>query len=155
MWTHVAVTRDDKGALRIYLNGELDQADGKPEPKPLKNLRIGQSNVPTGTGASLAEYRVWSVCRTPEEIRAGFNRTFPGEKPAGLVLQLTGSEWGALNGSARVAKTTDFPHVLTPDEAKAMDAKYVKFHDLATKSGNKDTGKSLFFPAASSRRTTR
>lgn len=143
MWTHVAVTRDAAGHLKIYLNGELDQAEGKPEPKDLKGLRIGQSNVPQGTGASLAEYRVWNVCRTPEEIRAGFNRTFPGQKPAGLALQLSGDTWGGLNGSAKVAKTTDFPHVLTPDESKAMDDKYAKFHALATKSGNKETGKAL------------
>ena len=139
----MAVTRDAAGHLKIYLNGELDQAEGKPEPKDLKGLRIGQSNVPQGTGASLAEYRVWNVCRTPEEIRAGFNRTFPGQKPAGLALQLSGDTWGSLNGSAKVAKTTDFPHVLTPEEAKAMDDKYAKFHALATKPGNKETGKAL------------
>lgn len=143
MWTHVAVTRDAAGHLKIYLNGELDQAEGKPEPKDLKGLRIGQSNVPQGTGASLAEYRVWNICRTPEEIRANFNRTFPGDKPAGLTLQLTGDNWGALNGSARLVKTTDFPHVLTLDQAKAMDEKYAKFHALATKPGNKENGKAL------------
>jgi putative membrane-bound dehydrogenase-like protein len=143
MWTHVAVTRDAAGHFRIYLNGELDQSEGKPEPKPLKKLRIGHSNVPQGTGASLSEYRVWNVCRTPEEIRANFDRTFPGEKPADLVIQRSGADWGPLNGSARVVKTTDFPAVMTGEQAKAMDAKYAKFHALATKPGNAEQGKLL------------
>jgi putative heme-binding domain-containing protein len=144
MWTHVAVTRDASGHFKIYLNGELDQAGGKPGPKDLKGLRIGHSNVPQGTGASLAEYRVWNVCRTPDEIRANFNRTFGGQTgPTGLALQCTGDNWGALNGSARVAKTTDYPAVLSEEQAKAMDAKYAKFHALAVKPGNKETGKAL------------
>ncbi len=143
MWTHVAATRDASGRFRLYLNGEPDLAESKVELKDLKSLRIGHSNVPQGTGASLAEFRVWNVCRTADEIRANFDRTFPGEKPAGLVLQRSGADWGALNGSARVAKTTDFPAVMTEEQAKAMDAKYAKFHALATKPGNAEQGKLL------------
>jgi len=143
MWTHVAATRDASGRFRLYLNGEPDLAESKVELKDLKSLRIGHSNVPQGTGASLAEFRVWNVCRTADEIRATFDRTFPGEKPAGLVLQRSGTDWGALNGSARVAKTTDFPAVMTEEQAKAMDAKYAKFHALATKPGNAEQGKLL------------
>ncbi len=143
MWTHVAVTRDGAGAMRIYINGELDQAEGKPDGAVFKNLQIGRSNVVAGTGAMLAEYRVWNVCRTAQEIRANFDRTFGGEKPAGLVKQLTGETWGELNGGAKVARTTDFPAVMSGDEAKAMDAKYVKYHALATKAGDKEAGKAL------------
>jgi putative membrane-bound dehydrogenase-like protein len=145
LWTHVAVTRDDAGRLRIYLNGEPDLAESKVEPKPLKHLRIGHSNVPQGTGASLAEFRVWSVCRTAEEIRGSFDRTYPTDRTdqSNLVLQRTGADWGALNGSARIAKTADYPAVLTDEQAKAMDAKYAKYHALATKPGNAEQGKLL------------
>jgi putative heme-binding domain-containing protein len=145
LWTHVAVTRDDAGRFRIYLNGEPDLAESKVEPKPLKHLRIGHSNVPQGTGASLAEFRVWNVCRTAEEIRGSFDRTYPADRTdqSNLVLQRTGADWGALNGSARIAKTADYPAVLTDEQAKAMDAKYAKYHALATKSGSAEQGKLL------------
>ncbi|HWB03512.1 MAG TPA: PVC-type heme-binding CxxCH protein [Verrucomicrobiales bacterium] len=139
MWTHVAVTRDDKGMLKIYLNGEQDKAQSKPVTRPLKSLRIGGSIVNKGTSGALSEFRVWNVCRTPEEIRGAFDRTFPA-RPAGLVVQLTGADWGELLGGARIAKTTDFPAVLTPEEAKAVDAKYTKFHALAEKPGDPAQG---------------
>ncbi|HEX2746460.1 MAG TPA: PVC-type heme-binding CxxCH protein, partial [Verrucomicrobiales bacterium] len=140
MWTHVGVTRNAAGALKIYINGEQDKAEGKPVTHPLKNLRFGQSNTPKGTAGAFSEFRVWNVCRTPEEMRASFDRTFP-VPPAGLVVQYTGNNWGELHGGARVARTTDFPSVLTPDEAKAMDVKYAKFHALAEKPGDIAQGK--------------
>jgi len=140
MWTHVALTRDDKGVLKIYMNGEQDKAEGRPVTRPLKNLRLGGSIVPKGTAGAFSEFRVWNVCRSAEDIRAAFDRTFP-TPPAGLEVQFTGTNWGELHGGARVARTTDFPNVLTPEEAKAMDAKYTKFHAIAEKPGDAAQGK--------------
>ncbi len=140
MWTHLAVTRDAQGKMKIYTNGEPDKAESKTVTRDLKNLRIGHSTALQGTSAAFAEYRVWNVCRTPEEIRANFDRSFPAA-PAGLVVQHSGTDWGTLGGTARVAKTTDFPAVLTPDEAKAADAKFTKYRALAEMPGNADQGK--------------
>ncbi len=134
-WTHVCVTRDAAGAFRIYLNGELDQADGRPDPRKYEHLAIGRTNVPKGTAAALAEYRIWSVCRTPEQVRADFDRTYDG-KPAGLVFyQPLDSRWEKLKAPARMTKTPDFPNVITPAAAKALDEKFAKFRALAGKPG--------------------
>jgi putative membrane-bound dehydrogenase-like protein len=143
MWTHIAVTRDEQGHLRIYLNGEPDQAEGKPDAATFQNLRIGRSNVPAGTAAALAEFRIWKTCRSPQQIRAGFDRSFAGSQPDGLARQFSSNSWGKLHGTAKVARTTDFPAVMTDAEAAAMDAKYAKFHALASQPGDPAIGKSL------------
>jgi putative heme-binding domain-containing protein len=135
VWTHVAVTRDGDGRFKIYLNGELDQADGTPDPRAYEGLAIGRSNVATGTGAQLAEYRIWKTCRTPDEIRAVFDRTQLPATPALAYYRPAAAAWDALHGPARVAKTMDFPPLVTPEAARSLDEKFAHFRTLAEKPG--------------------
>ena len=135
VWTHVAVTRDGDGRFKIYLNGELDQADGTPDPRAYEGLAIGRSNVATGTGAQLAEYRIWKTCRTPDEIRAVFDRTELPATPALAYYRPAAAAWDALHGPARVAKTMDFPPLVTPEAARSLDQKFAHFRTLAEKPG--------------------
>jgi hypothetical protein len=41
LWTHVAITRDAAGNVKLYQNGELDAVGTKPMPQPIKDCRIG------------------------------------------------------------------------------------------------------------------
>jgi hypothetical protein len=52
LWTHLAVTRDDKGIIRIYQNGELDAEGTKPAPTTWKNCQIGWSGPAKAPKAS-------------------------------------------------------------------------------------------------------
>jgi putative membrane-bound dehydrogenase-like protein len=133
VWTHVAVTRDADGRFKLYLNGELDQADGRPDPREYAGLAIGRSNVPEGTAAQLAEFRIWQTCRSADEIRAAFDRT--GLDPAPAYYRPLNVAWDALHGPARVVKTMDFPPLVTPEAAKALDARFAHFRGLAEKPG--------------------
>ena len=133
VWTHVAVTRDAEGRFRLYLNGELDQADGKPDPRPYAGLAIGRSNVPQGTAAQFAEFRIWQSCRSADEIRAAFDRT--GLDPAPAYYRPLNAAWDSLHGPARMVKTMDFPPLVTPEAAKALDARFAHFRTLAEKPG--------------------
>ena len=74
VWTHVAVTRDAAGHFKIYLNGELDRAAGKPDPRRYENVDIGRTNAPKGTAGAITEFRVWNRERTAAEIRSYFDR---------------------------------------------------------------------------------
>ena len=133
VWTHVAVTRDADGHFKLYLNGELDQADGRPDPREYTGLAVGRSNVPQGTAAQLAEFRIWHSCRTADEIRAAFDRT--GLDPAPAYYRPLHAAWDALHGPARLIKTMDFPPLVTPEAAKALDARFAHFRALAEKPG--------------------
>jgi len=146
LWTHVAVSRDETGRFRIYLDGELDNADGKPLKETFTNLGIGRVAPPTvGTAATLAEYRVWNRCRTADEIRADFDRSFEGEAlPPGLVKYFPGSgSWGKLNGGARIVRTLDPPPILTATESRALAEKMAKYRIIAEKAGNPGHGKQV------------
>lgn len=72
-WFHVAVTRDDSGILRIYLNGELDAVSTRAWTEPFEDLDVGRTQpliyppLP-GTQGSLAEFRVWNRARSGREI---------------------------------------------------------------------------------------
>jgi len=94
LWTHVAVTRESEGNFKIYLDGELDQAECRPLKDTFSNLDIGRVAIPKGTGAMLAEYRIWNRCRTADEIRADFDRSFE------LAQMPVAPEAGSIGGTS-------------------------------------------------------
>ncbi len=144
-WTHIAVTRSDKGEFKIYLNGELDNDKGKSSTATIKNLSVGRANVGNGTSGSLMEYRVWNVERNASEIRDNCNFSFQGDaKPAGLVHYFPGDDWGKLGGGARVDATSDLPMLVSGDEARELKAKFDTFRKHAEAAGDAVQGKALF-----------
>ncbi len=154
LWTHVAATRDAAGKWKLYINGELDTADSKLAPQKIENPRIGATGAPGGTEGAFAEYRIWNRERTAGEIRDNFDRslvaaTAPSQvvlaasSPRdGLVFHATGETgWGKLGAGAKIAKTNDFPPILTPDESIALDVKFSKYRALAAQPGDAARGK--------------
>ncbi|MBN8249322.1 MAG: c-type cytochrome, partial [Verrucomicrobia bacterium] len=142
-WTHVAMTRDAQGTFRIYLNGALDATSTGQDSRTFENLDIGRSNVPGGTAADLAYYRLWAVCRTPEEIRDHAQVEVPANAP-GLVYRGQGNHWGALGPAATIEQTADRPPVMTSDDAEALQRRFRRFRTLAAETGDPVRGASLF-----------
>ncbi len=148
-WTHIAVTRDSQGVLRLYLNGELDSTDDRKVTAPFTSLDIGRTTPNSGTLGDLTEFRVWNRVRSGDEIRSDFDRTFSGEPlPSGLVHFFTGpGPWGTLKGGARVEKVFDGPALLTAAQAREQQARFGHFRRLAERGGNPENGKTLFTTA--------
>lgn len=144
LWTHIAVTRDSKGIIRIYQNGELDATASKPAPLKWENCRIGWSGPKGGTEGAMTEFRVWKRERTAPEIRAAFDRIIvPATAGSELVYSSTERLKPSVMGKgARMAKTIDTPPLLTEEQAKALDAKFARYTALAPK-GNAANGKVL------------
>jgi hypothetical protein len=70
---------DNKGLIRIYQNGELDATGTKPAPAKWENCRDRLERPNKGTEGAITEFRVWKTARSPQEIRANFDRTgLPG-----------------------------------------------------------------------------
>ena len=146
-WTHIAVTRDDTGVIRIYTDGELDAVSRQKAVGPFSGLRVGMSTRPNGgTHGSLAEYRIWNRARSAQEIRQNFDRCFGGAAlPDGLVFYNAGGDksWGKLGKGATVARTTELPPILTIEEAEALDAKFTHYMALGRRGGDVEKGKML------------
>jgi putative membrane-bound dehydrogenase-like protein len=146
LWTHVAVTRDAQGICRIYQNGELDATDSKPAPQKFENCRLGWSGPAKGTEGMITEFRVWKIARSPQEIRATFDRTVV---PALAGVDLIFSSSIRLKPElpygkgARLAKTTDYPPLLSPEQSEALDRKFARYMELGQKKGNLEQGKLL------------
>ena len=140
-WTHIAVTRDAKGQLQIFIDGELDQDKSKPAPQKFENVRIGWTQpAKKNTRGMLAEYRIWNYVRTPEEIRNNFDRGMdPKAKVGGIVYRAHDNYWPKLHGKAHVAKTSDIPPLLSPGEARKLDEKFAHNRTLAQKPGGDPT----------------
>ncbi len=147
LWTHLAVTRDEKNIIRIYQNGELDATGTKPAPAKWENCKIGWSGPKQGTEGVITEFRVWKTARSAQEIRASFDRSVV---PASAGSDLTYSSSDRLKPElknifgkgARMAKTIDTPPLLTEEQAKALDTKFARFTALAP-TGNAANGKVL------------
>ena len=145
VWTHVAVTRTSQGHFAIYINGELDNDRGRPFAGELAELRLGHSNPPQGTAGAFAEFRIWSRARTAEEIRRDFDRSYADQsRPPELVRYYYGAYWGKLHGSARVARTTDFPPILTAAEVRQLEEKFWRYRQLASRPGDAARGRQVF-----------
>ena len=144
LWTHVCVTRDDEGRFKLYIDGELDNAECQPLKDAFTNLDIGRVAPAKGTAGMLAEFRVWDRCRTAEEIRAEFDLSYEGETNVQhLVHHFFGERWGKLHGNAKVKKTLDPPPLLTLAEARSQSEKLAKYRLLAQNSGDAAKGKQL------------
>ncbi|MEQ1860805.1 MAG: family 16 glycoside hydrolase [Chthoniobacteraceae bacterium] len=163
LWTHVAVTRDAKGMFRLFQDGELVADESKVATAKFENVRIGWTNAKGGTAGALSELRIWKRVRTPEEIRRDFDRTLGGaassppsaaqRQPRGaptahtaagtppLLVLSSADGWGKVQLGAKLAKTSDFPPVMSVAEAAAVDANFAKFHALADKPGDATRGK--------------
>jgi len=139
MWTHVAAVRDAEGHWQLYLDGQLDPAPSKPAPGRLENVRIAWTGAKAGTQGALAEYRLWNRARAGEEISRDFDRSIV--QAPGLVFSSAATPWGKLHAGAKVTKTSDFPPILTADEATALDAKFAKYRALAAQPGDATRGK--------------
>jgi hypothetical protein len=93
----------------------------------------------------LSEFRVWNRTRNPDEIRKTFDRTIEGSaSTAGLIFRAAGAgPWGKAAAGAKIVKTSDFPPLLTPDEAAQLDAKFAKYRTLAEKPGDVVRGQAM------------
>jgi putative heme-binding domain-containing protein len=136
LWTHLAVTRDTAGIIRIYQNGELDATATKPSPAKWEDCQIAWSGPSKGTEGALTEFRVWKTARTPAEIRAAFDRTHPSPKS----YQTYPASDSKLAKGARLAKTLDTPPLLSTEQALALDTQFTKLTALAAK-GDPAAGK--------------
>ncbi len=146
-WRHYAVTRDAEGVFRISIDGEIDAESTARETLPYPGLRVGFSTFRNaGTSGRLAEFRVWNRARTPDEIRADFDRSYVGDdkRPESLVTFHGGASWGDLSGKARIEPAIDAPKLVTAAELADRMAKFTKFRQLAAKAGDATTGKNLF-----------
>jgi len=144
IWTHVALTRDAAGVLRLYQDGEPTGTSKSAQPQDLPGLTIGWSTPKGGTQGAFAEYRIWNVERKPAEIRANMTRTFAGEAlPAALVFASASGDaaWGKLGKGAKVVRTTDAPPLLNGEQFAALEKKTARYTALAAKAGDPAKGK--------------
>lgn len=146
VWTHMAVTRDADGILRLYLNGEISGQSDQGMTSPLTGLMVGRTTVEgRGTEGQFAEYRIWDYARSADEIRTTFDRAYAeSDKMPGLVYHLHGDQWGELSGSATTLATLDAPKLLSEKEANQQQALFDRYRKLAQSAGNHENGKQLF-----------
>ncbi|MBL9145688.1 MAG: DUF1080 domain-containing protein [Verrucomicrobiaceae bacterium] len=163
LWTHIAVTRDEKGFIKIYQNGELDAVSKVPAPDKWENCRIGWSGPKKGTEGVMTEFRIWKKERTAQEIRQNFDRVLnAGSKLeretwikviGDIVMSDSEPRQGTFVPSkvqpqprrtgARLAKAIDTPPLLTAEQADALDKKFAHLSTLDLKKGSLAQGKAL------------
>ncbi len=146
IWTHIALTRDAGGILRIYQDGEVTGTSKVGVPQDLTGLTIGWSGPKGGPQGAFAEYRIWNVERKPAEVRTNMTRTFAGENlPSALVFASVASDtsWGKLGKGAKVVRTTDAPPLLNGEQFAALEKKTARFTALAAKAGDAAKGKAV------------
>ncbi len=154
LWTHVAATRDAQGMFRLYQDGELVADESKQVTAKFENVRIGWTGAKGGTAGALSEFRIWNGARSADEIRRDFDRIVAAtpssqEVPAAPRRSFgsrgggAAAAWGKLQRGAKIAKTSDFPPVMSAAEAAALDEKFAKIRALAEKPGDAARGRNV------------
>lgn len=142
-WTHYAITRDPDNQFKVYQDGEPDTATGKPFAGDFTDLNIGESHRGQSSAAGYDEIRVWNIARTADEIRRDLH-TKMADTPPGLVVRASGGAiQGTLEGNAKTSLTRDFPKLVTPREAAALDEKFARFRKMAAVPGDMEKGAQL------------
>jgi putative membrane-bound dehydrogenase-like protein len=145
LWTHCAITRDKAGNLKIYLDGILDNDKSKPYTKDLSNLKVGQSNIATGSALQLREYRIWNRERSAQEIQSDFRTEYLTSNPISLIHRFSGDSSDLkLRGQATIRLADDSPKLVTPEAASAARVKFQRHLRLANRQGNAKNGRILF-----------
>ncbi len=143
-WTHCAVTRDPSGRVALHLDGEPAGAADAAFTEPLRKLDLGRANAAGGTAARFIEFRIWDRARSEAEIRADHRTVFTDGAP-GLVHRYPGESAGLpVKGGAALEWTADFPELITPEAAKALEEKFDRFRKMASNPGDPEAGKTLF-----------
>ncbi|MDP6520474.1 MAG: c-type cytochrome [Planctomycetota bacterium] len=144
-WTHVALTRDAGGILRLFLDGELDQTSTTATPGRFEGLDIGRTTPGTGTTGALAEVRLWDRARTAEEIGASFRLRLEASAGAGEGPRfiLPGAR-ATLSGNARIVGAHDPPPAVTREEARAEAERFAVYRTLAAAGGDAPRGQAVF-----------
>lgn len=145
LWIHYALTRDEAGKLRIFIDGEPDSEGTMPAATELKGLNIGTSQAKGGTAASFLGFRVWNFAKSAEQIRSGY-RTLYGEadKPDGLLLCFPSSmEKPKTNGTAAFGMSFGGPDLRTLGEAQAIAEKFEAVRAKTKLPGDATKGRAL------------
>ncbi|MAF66269.1 MAG: hypothetical protein CMJ84_11515 [Planctomycetes bacterium] len=145
MWTHVALSRDAAGELRLYLDGELDRTALAATPERFEGLDVGRTTPGAGTEGALAEFRLWDRARTPAEIGASFRLRLGSEDDPDEVPRLILPPADvSLSGSARVEGAAEPPPAVTREAARAEARRFARFRALAAANGDADRGEAVF-----------
>jgi len=142
-WTHYAITRDESGIFRIFINGELDATAKVAEPKNLTGLHVADSNIAGGTSADLAEFRIWNRARSADEIRASANVALKPGTP-GLLYHGHDTSWGHTGAGTRIERTADLPPLQTEQQTAELVARFARYRTLAAKPGDLARGRTVF-----------
>ncbi|MES2474913.1 MAG: PVC-type heme-binding CxxCH protein [Verrucomicrobiota bacterium] len=144
-WTHCAIIRDAENQFHLYLDGEPDNARGRPFDQDFIDFNVAETHRGRDTSAYLDEVRVWNIARSAEEIRRDAHSRFSNDSlPGHLIFRSSGSDpAGKAEGSATTIPTLAFPNLISPAEATALDERFDRFRKMAELPGDLESGKTL------------
>jgi putative heme-binding domain-containing protein len=145
IWTHVAVSRDQEGLFRVFLDGELDGIGTKKYTNDFSKLDLGRTSPPQqGTQGELFEFRLWNYARSNIEIRSSFRRRLDPRSKGLVEIFPQGGDPSKLKGGARIAPLASSPKLLDEMAAAQQEKELARFRTLAEKAGNASRGEPLF-----------
>lgn len=142
-WHHVAATYDGTNSS-VFLDGALVRTDLRNGQMQMDDaaLVIGRGDPNYSKGeyfdGALDDIRIWSVARTPAEMKAGSQNRLSGREPGllacwdfddGAVTDRTGHCFAELESPARVVEASQLPAIASPPPE---DPERVRQQRLAT-----------------------
>ncbi|WP_411847065.1 family 16 glycoside hydrolase [Roseibacillus persicicus] len=149
-WTHFAITRDEKGIHRIFLDGVLNATGKKPYRAELTDLELGLRKDSNAL-VELMEFRVWNKALDEKVIHDGMKVSYAeGRLPDGLTKRISGDLPGlSLSGRAQVAPSSSAPALMTRAEAARVAETFQKYQSMVQAGGDVESGKVMFQQACS------
>ncbi|MFT5057716.1 MAG: putative membrane-bound dehydrogenase-like protein [Planctomycetota bacterium] len=143
-WFHLALTRTNHGELRLYLDGQLNQVSSQETVQDYDGIDIGRSSREGNTKGRIVELRIWETARTSEEIALNYRLGLDAsESTPGLVFSSSHNEVDLIGAVSR-GPIFEPPPLQTRAEAEAEAARFSKFRDLASRSGDLENGRMVF-----------
>lgn len=145
IWTHLALSRDQDGIFRLYLDGELDSTGTKRFLGVFSDLDLGRTSPPQGgTHGDLLEFRLWDYARSNLEIRSCFRRRLGPELKGLMNYFPEGGDHTKLQGGARIMPMASSPKLHDELAAAKQEKELARFRSIAEKPGQGSRGEPLF-----------
>ncbi|MDB4265253.1 DUF1080 domain-containing protein [bacterium] len=144
-WTHYALTRDQNGICRIYLDGVLDATGKRSYNGNFTDLNF-TSPPKAQSQKELMAFRVWDTDLDTTAIYEGLKVSYAtGELPKGLLKRISGDvENLPLKGKASISPASNAPALITSAEAAKLAETFTKYEAMIKATGNTANGKLMF-----------
>ena len=144
-WTHFALSRDQHGIFKMYVNGAINQVSTTQNQDDFLGLHVGRSSPSDGgTDGYIVEFRLWDHERSAADINSRYRHALTASN-AGLSFSFANApRENIVQGGAAFVPMANGPGLMDAGQIQEQQHLMERFSALAQQPGDLARGKVYF-----------